>query len=324
MEKAVFTNIRSEIIPLLNNAKSEVLIAMAWFTSAELFEALLSCRSRGVRVKLILLDNPINFMYYAPDFNRLIKSGGNLWIAKQDIGFMHHKFCIIDNRVVVTGSYNWTYFAETRNVENIVITDVPTIVSSYSEEFKRLVSDIKNIISTSPRLSWDEIQQWDDVDYREINFEIEHICEAQNLPVKNIVKTNTVVQVVETKRTPYARKHIGIEVIANNKNSFDSFIELGQQLPYKTEVFNLYFDSKNETIFPCSFICGIPNNRETWQLIKEVDLISITKKTADENLLIQFSMSLDINGSLQIDVTCPDTGKKMMISALDSNFVKYE
>ena len=112
MEKAFFNNIRSEIIPLLNQANNEVVIAMAWFTSNELFQALLDCRKRKVKVELIILDNAANFMYYAPDFNVFIEEGGILKISPLSKGFMHHKFCVIDNRIVITGSYNWTYYAE--------------------------------------------------------------------------------------------------------------------------------------------------------------------------------------------------------------------
>lgn len=72
MQEAYFDNIRSRIIPLLRNAYKEVIIAMAWFTSQELFSELIECLKRGVRVELILLDSPINFMEYAPDFNELV------------------------------------------------------------------------------------------------------------------------------------------------------------------------------------------------------------------------------------------------------------
>ena len=118
MEQAYFINIRSKIIPILNEAKKEILIAMAWFTSNELFLSLLESLTRGVKVELVLLDNATNFMYYAPDFNEFINAGGILRIAKPENGFMHHKFCIVDDKVVITGSYNWTYYAETRNIEN--------------------------------------------------------------------------------------------------------------------------------------------------------------------------------------------------------------
>lgn len=35
-------------------------------------------------------------------------------------------------------------------------------------------------------------------------------------------------------------------------------------------------------------------------------------------------MNLDDNGSLRIDVSCPESGQKLTISALDSKLVRYE
>ena len=40
---------------------------------------------------------------------------------------MHNKVIIIDDRIVVTGSYNFTYFAENRNDENVLIIHSPEI-----------------------------------------------------------------------------------------------------------------------------------------------------------------------------------------------------
>ena len=132
MEKAYFKSIRSKIIPLLDKAEKEVRVAMAWFTSSELFQSLLNCIERGVKVELVLLDNATNFMYYAPDFNQLIDAdGGILRIAKSENGFMHHKYCIIDDKIVITGSYNWTYYAETRNIEKIIISDNKEVILQY-------------------------------------------------------------------------------------------------------------------------------------------------------------------------------------------------
>ena len=165
MEKAYFSQIRSKIIPYLDQAKEEVVIAMAWFTSAELFDALISCLKRNVKVELVLLDNAINYMYYAPDFNDLINAGGVLRIADSSVGFMHHKFCVIDDKIAITGSYNWTYFAETRNVENIVITDNLEIVNLFTTEFNRL-TNMLYVRSFCYCLSWDDMASREDVDFR--------------------------------------------------------------------------------------------------------------------------------------------------------------
>lgn len=324
MEQAFFSQIRSNIIPYLDHAKEEVIIAMAWFTSAELFDALLSCLKRKVSVKLVLLDNAINYMYYAPDFNEFINAGGVLRIADSSVGFMHHKFCVIDDKIAITGSYNWTYYAETRNIENIVITDNPDIVNRFSTEFERL-ANLLSVSSSCSRLSWDDIEARDDIDFRELNYEIERICEVQNKPVRRIFETKIEVVRTEIKKTPIAKYAIGIIACDNNDNEFfKPFINSGSKLPYHSNEFELFFDSKNEKEFHCKFIYENPNALKECKLIKEVDLMQIAKDTCDENLPVKFSINLDDNGSLKVDVACTKSGQRLTISALDSNFVKYE
>lgn len=323
MEKAYFNNIRSEIIPFLKQAKEKVCIAMAWFTSNELFEELLDCLSRNIQVELILLDNPTNFMEYAPDFNRFIEKGGSFRLASSECGFMHHKFCIVDDKAIITGSYNWTYYAENRNIENIVISDEPSVIQEYKEEFSRLTQLI-SLQKEAPRLSWSDIEQRDDVDYREINAEIEYICDTKNLPIHREIKPTTTVQIIETKKTPRAKYSIGIEVDENGERDFATFIKKGQEIPYKSESVTFYMDSVNEKEFPCRLIYGSPNNRDTWKLIKEESLMPVAQNVSNENLIVQFSIHLDVNGSLRTEVVCPESGRTMMITALNNDFVKYE
>lgn len=54
MELACFSEIRNKIIPFLNNATDKIQVAMAWFTSSELFGALLDALNRNVDVELVL------------------------------------------------------------------------------------------------------------------------------------------------------------------------------------------------------------------------------------------------------------------------------
>ena len=324
MEKAYFTKIRSEIIPYLKQAKEDVVIAMAWFTSGELFHELLNCLERNVKVDLVLLDNAINYMDYAPDFNLFVNAGGTLRIADFSVGFMHHKFCVVDRKIAITGSYNWTYYAETRNVENIFITDSSEIVSLYLAEYRRL-SNLLTVSSSCPRLSWDDIEARNDVDFRELNYEIERICEVQNKPIRRIFETKTEVVRTEIKKTPLAKYAIGVKALDSNDNViFYPFIDSGTKLPYRSTEIELFFDSKNMKEFPCLFIFGNPNNKNEWHLIKEVDLMQVAKATCEENLPVKFSMNLEDNGSLRVDVSCSKSGQKLTVSALDSNFVKYE
>ena len=51
---------------------------------------------------------------------------------------MHHKFAIIDNLVVITGSFNWTTMAAYYNEENVVALGDKSIVKQYNAEFNQL------------------------------------------------------------------------------------------------------------------------------------------------------------------------------------------
>lgn len=51
---------------------------------------------------------------------------------------MHNKFCLFDNSMVISGSYNWTYSAETRNAENVIATDDDNVCSLFYDYFNRL------------------------------------------------------------------------------------------------------------------------------------------------------------------------------------------
>lgn len=322
MEQAFFTGIKDRIIPLISKSSNNVKIAMAWFTNNELFQSLLQCLKRGIKVELILLDDYINFMEYAPDFNLFIQLGGNLRIAKSDVGFMHHKFCIIDDKIVITGSYNWTYYAEIRNIENIIISDKNETVSLFKEEFTRLANKIK-LCTICYKLSWDVIQEKSDIDYKQLNYEIEQICTLQQKTVRKVFHTNVEVVRRDIKLIPYSSCAIGLAALDDNDNEvFDLHIPANVKLPYKSKVKELYFDSTNTNNFPCSFICGDPNNLQKTRLLKKVDLMQIVNGVSQVDLKIQFTMNLDDNGSLRIDVVCMDTGEEVTISTLDKGLVR--
>nr|CAB3227128.1 uncharacterized protein C4orf45 [Phallusia mammillata] len=51
---------------------------------------------------------------------------------------MHHKFLIIDEKVVVTGSFNWTHAAVIGNNENVLVTNHPDVLDPYLAEYKKL------------------------------------------------------------------------------------------------------------------------------------------------------------------------------------------
>ncbi len=319
MESAYFKDIRNRIIPILDNAKEEVVVAMAWFTSGELFQALINCIGRGVHVELVLLDNATNFMYYAPDFNELIKAGGVLRIAKVENGFMHHKFCVIDNSIVITGSYNWTYYAETRNIENIVISDNKSVIQQYRGEFDSLVHRVRQV-SQSPRLEWDEIEECRDINFEELNYEIERIAKVRNLPERKVVKSSTVVSIEERPINPVSKYEIGIMATTKGNNrSMLTIIPMGSKLPYTAtrELYN-YSDHRDKVV--CVVLYGNGNSR---QPITEKAITAITTGRSDEELTIRVQFTLVPSGDLFAEICCLETGKVITVKTSNPDFVTY-
>jgi len=52
--------------------------------------------------------------------------------------FLHHKVVIVDERIVMTGSLNYSTNAEESNDENVLIIDNPEIAALYMQEFERV------------------------------------------------------------------------------------------------------------------------------------------------------------------------------------------
>ncbi len=51
---------------------------------------------------------------------------------------LHHKFVLLDRRVVLAGSYNWTVESEEQNYDHMLIIRDTELVLAYQQEFERL------------------------------------------------------------------------------------------------------------------------------------------------------------------------------------------
>ena len=52
--------------------------------------------------------------------------------------YMHHKFVILDYKLLVNGSFNWTRNAILGNNENVQIMSDSQLVETYQQEFDKL------------------------------------------------------------------------------------------------------------------------------------------------------------------------------------------
>lgn len=131
---------RRAIVAEINGAREEILVAMYTFTSAEIAESLIRARERGVQVRVMLDEGQrIRGGANGRQSARLIESGIEVRFDSVS-GLMHNKFAVIDRRLVITGSYNWTAGAEERNFENLLVIRSSPIAERYAEEFDAIKS----------------------------------------------------------------------------------------------------------------------------------------------------------------------------------------
>ncbi len=57
---------------------------------------------------------------------------------------MHNKYAIIDNKILVTGSFNWTWQAVKSNQENLIIVEKEDLVKKYKDSFEKLWVQFQN------------------------------------------------------------------------------------------------------------------------------------------------------------------------------------
>jgi len=127
---------------LLNalNAAEESIFFMAFsFTSDEVGAAVLQKAEEGLSVRGVMEEEQVN-SNIGTEYDAFKQAGLNIRIDGND-GQMHHKVMVIDERVVVFGSYNFTNSAETRNDENMVILDNADIAAYFVQEFNKVYAE---------------------------------------------------------------------------------------------------------------------------------------------------------------------------------------
>jgi hypothetical protein len=137
--QAYFDNIQEYIKAELYLSKYSIKIAVAWFTDNELFNIIYNKAMQGITVELIIMNDDINNSC-GIIFSELQNIGGKVWLIGnngESNTLMHNKFCVIDNKTVINGSYNWTNKAQ-RNHESITVVEDEDLALQFITEFKHI------------------------------------------------------------------------------------------------------------------------------------------------------------------------------------------
>ena len=112
---------------------------MAFVLTADpITQALLDADARDVQVSGVIERGQSNNM--GSDYQALVDAGLNV-LLDGNYKNMHHKVIIIDDQIVITGSYNFSRNAEERNDENILFLYNAEIADFYIEEFDKVFGD---------------------------------------------------------------------------------------------------------------------------------------------------------------------------------------
>lgn len=136
MNNYYFEDIEYHLSKLLKPAHSRIVIAVAWFTNPRLANILIE--KKDLLIEIVVDDNEINRGSAALkeiSFNSITVSF--IKDLEKKYYFMHNKFCVIDNQILITGSYNWTNQANLNN-ENIVVVDDVEAAAVYMREFRSI------------------------------------------------------------------------------------------------------------------------------------------------------------------------------------------
>jgi len=137
----------NQLTNLINSANSSVHCAFFELNIFELIQTF-DKRSDEIDIKIVV------------DHDYSDEVGGDFVRYDTRSAFMHNKFCIVDNKIVTTGSMNPTVNGDTRNNNNLLIIHSELLAKNYEDEFSELWSGVfgKGDNVLTPEIELNEIK----------------------------------------------------------------------------------------------------------------------------------------------------------------------
>lgn len=112
-------------------------IAMYSLTDRDIRLAVKMAALNGVRIRLYL-ERTYTYQeeHGAPSLQEICEAGDvEIRVEEPPSYHMHHKFAVINDQLVITGSYDWSDTADERNWENLLLIRNKDIVKEYRHHF---------------------------------------------------------------------------------------------------------------------------------------------------------------------------------------------
>ncbi|MDY6898473.1 MAG: DUF655 domain-containing protein [Cyanobacteriota bacterium] len=184
--------------------------------------------SEGLDMTGVALSNKCKYELNNQPWSNPINTVGIPLLTSGDL--LHHKYAVIDKKVVITGSHNWTEAANIGNDETVLVIENPKVAAHYVREFERLYSNTEFDI---PRRIEKKIKQQEK--------ECGKIKAPSTFAEKLIIDVNTAT-VEELVTLPGVGKKLAERIIkARREKRFDSLEDLervkgiGKKMLFKLE-----------------------------------------------------------------------------------------
>ncbi|MBV8773241.1 MAG: DUF1669 domain-containing protein [Deltaproteobacteria bacterium] len=141
------------VLQAIDGARGTIRVQMYSLTLQEIVNRLLAAQRRGVDVRLI-----VDFSQFHHDRNDSLRIASLAFAGVPVLvdtvpGLMHNKVMVIDNEIVLTGSFNYTWGAEHWNAENLLVVRDRALAAQYLRNWNQRALRSRPLIAAGNRAS---------------------------------------------------------------------------------------------------------------------------------------------------------------------------
>jgi len=127
----------NRLVYWFSQANNSIHIMIYSFTLDTVGDALIQAKGKGVDVKIAWDKTEVNVE--GSEYQRLKNAGIDIRIDREPgISLLHDKVAIIDGRVIITGSFNWSTEANQHDRENLIVVNSQAWGAAYEQDFQQI------------------------------------------------------------------------------------------------------------------------------------------------------------------------------------------
>jgi phosphatidylserine/phosphatidylglycerophosphate/cardiolipin synthase-like enzyme len=148
-------SIKYRTLDLIDSSQKNIDFVMWQFTDRDLYNAIVKSAEKGSKTRVLLDDEyiwaksspikksilknmPNNFELSSDSYSKISlekKSETDEDIPTDFNPYLHHHFMIIDDEILITGTNNWTFGGFYLNDEDMLVTNIPSILKTFKDNF---------------------------------------------------------------------------------------------------------------------------------------------------------------------------------------------